>query len=103
MAFAKANTLELELNAVDVDLESSNGSWTAFHNASSRSIPYSVTVERHDDTGAPLGLERANSVDSNWKRMSLGPATGIPYSEMHAKGIRYGDTVATADRSKALR
>lgn len=94
MAFAKGNTLELELDeVVDLDLES-NRSWTTtFRNGSNGSIPYSVTVERHDDTGVPLGLE---DTDSERKRMSLGTATGVPYSEMHAKGMRYGETVVTA-------
>ncbi|KAG8862227.1 hypothetical protein FRB96_001806 [Tulasnella sp. 330] len=86
----QVNTLELELD-----------SWTLQNGGSNCSIPYSVTIERHDDTGAPiLGLGGMGFGDGGGGREekindgSLGAVTDMSYEEMRAKGMRYCEVVS---------
>ncbi|KAG9014221.1 hypothetical protein FRB94_013531 [Tulasnella sp. JGI-2019a] len=74
----QVNTLELELD-----------NWTLQNGASDCSIPYSVTIERHDDMGAPiLGTPNPGKKVDNTNTM-----TDVPYEEMRVKGMRYCDVV----------
>lgn len=75
----QVNTLELELD-----------NWTLQNAGSNCSIPYSVTIERHDDTGAPiLGV-----MDFGERIKDVGAMTDVPYEEMRAKGMRYCEVVS---------
>lgn len=87
----QVNTLELELD-----------SWTLQQHGGSESncsIPYSVTIERHDDTGAPiLGVM---DFGERIKDVAVGGAmTDVPYEEMRAKGMRYCEVVSRPDGSE---